>query len=222
VRDDFADTKKEATMAGTVIVAGGTCDLSKYGDILSGAYLIGADRGALYLADAGYHIDMAVGDFDSVDEAEMGRIFKSADEVKKLPAEKNETDLEHAINRALDLTSGAIYILGATGSRLDQTMSALYLLKRIHDKGREAFVCGENNRIRLIDGVAVIFKSEYRYVSLIPYGDVVTDVTLKGFKYNGERITLRKDESLGISNEIVEGVAKISCRGALYVIESND
>lgn len=209
-------------MTGTVIVAGGTCNLSEHKDILEGAYLIGADRGALYLADAGYHIDMAVGDFDSVDENEMGRIFKSADEVKKLPAEKDKTDLEYAVDRALELTNGPISILGATGTRLDQTMSALYLLKHVHDKGREAFVCDANNRVRLIDGVAVIFKSGYRYVSLIPYEDAVTDVTLKGFKYNGEHITLRKSESLGISNEIVEGVAKISCRGALYVIESND
>ena len=222
VRNRHADIRKEATMAGTVIVAGGTCDLSKYRDTLSGAYLIGADRGALYLADAGYGIDLATGDFDSVDESDMGRICMAAKSVDKLPVQKNETDLEHAINRALDMATGPIHIFGATGTRLDQTMSALYLLKRIHDKGRESFVYDANNRIRMIDGVAVIFKSEYRYVSLIPYDDVVTDVTLKGFKYNGEGITLRKDESLGISNEIEEGVAKISCRGALYVIESND
>lgn len=37
-------------MPNIAIVAGGNCDLSLYKDILRDAYLIGADRGALYLA----------------------------------------------------------------------------------------------------------------------------------------------------------------------------
>ena len=61
-------------MPNIAIVAGGSGDLSLYKDILSDAYLIGADRGALYLAEGGYQVDIAVGDFDSVSESEMERI----------------------------------------------------------------------------------------------------------------------------------------------------
>ena len=49
-------------MPDIAIVAGGNCDLSLYKDILRDAYLIGADRGALYLAENGYQVDIAVGD----------------------------------------------------------------------------------------------------------------------------------------------------------------
>ena len=206
----------------TVIVAGGTCDLSIHKDILGDAYLIGADRGALYLADNGYNIDIAVGDFDSVSEAELERIYKFAGEVEKLSEDKDETDLEHAIKRALRLTSGTIHILGATGTRLDQTLSAINLLKFLHDNGREAYIYDRNNRIRLIEGHVELKKSDYRYVSLIPYGDIMTNVSLKGFKYSGDRITLERRLSLGISNEIVEEVAEINCRGYLFVFESED
>ena len=206
----------------TVIVAGGTCDLSKHKDILRDAYLIGADRGALFLAEAGYNIDMAVGDFDSVSEAEMEKIYKASGEVEKLSADKDETDLEHAIKHAIRITAGMVHILGATGTRLDQTLSAINLLKLLHDNGRAAFIYDKNNRIRLIEGHAELSKSDYRYVSLIPYGDIMTNVSLKGFKYSGDHITLERKSSLGISNEIVEDMAEINCRGYLFLFESED
>ena len=206
----------------TVIVAGGSCDLSLHKDILRDAYLIGADRGALYLAEAGYSIDMAVGDFDSVSEAEMEKIYKASGEVEKLSAQKDETDLEHAIKRAIRITSGTVHILGATGTRLDQTLSAINLLKLLLDNGRAAFIYDKSNRIRLIEGHAQLSKSYYRYVSLIPYGDIMTNVSLKGFKYSGEHITLERKSSLGISNEIVEDTAEINCRGYLFLFESED
>ena len=203
------------------IVAGGSCDLSLYKDILADAFVIGADMGALYLAESGYKIDIAVGDFDSVSESEMEKICKSTGDLDRLVPEKDETDLEHALKRALRLT-GVIHIFGATGTRLDQTFSAINLLKLCHDNHREAYIYDRNNRIRLVEGHAVIRKGRYRYVSLIPYGDILVNVSLKGFKYSGEHITLERRSSLGISNEITGDEAEIECRGYLYVFESED
>ena len=209
-------------MPNTVIVAGGNCDLTLHREILNDAFLIGTDRGALYLADNGYNVDLAVGDFDSVSEAEMERIYRSAGEIERLNAEKDVTDLEYAIARAVKITAGTVHIFGATGTRLDQTMSAINLLKLLHDNGREAFIYDRNNRIRLAEGHASLKKSEYRYVSLIPYGDLLMNVSLKGFKYSGERLMLERRSSLGISNEITDDTAHVDCRGYFFVFESND
>ena len=206
----------------TVIVAGGTCDLTIHKELLKDAYLIGADRGALFLAEGGYNIDIAVGDFDSVTETELERIYKVSGEVEKLSPDKDETDLEHAIKRAIRITAGMVHILGATGTRIDQTLSAINLLKLLHDNGREAYIYDKNNRIRLIEGHVELKKSSYRYVSLIPYGDIMTNVSLRGFKYSGDRIMLERKSSLGISNEIVEDTAEINCRGYLFLFESED
>lgn len=208
-------------MPNIAIVAGGNCDLSLYKDILRDAYIIGADRGALYLAESGYQVDIAVGDFDSVSESEMEKIYKASGDIDRLPEDKDETDLEHALKRAL-LIPGTIHILGATGTRLDQTLSAINLLKLCYENNRDAYIYDKNNRIRLIEGHVVIKKDRYRYVSLIPYGDILVNVSLKGFKYSGEHITLERKTSLGISNEIVADEAEINCRGYLFVIESED
>ena len=101
-------------------------------------------------------------------------------------------------------------------------MSAINLLKLCHDAHREAYIYDKNNRIRLIEGQATIKKDKYRYVSLIPYGDIMVNVSLKGFKYSGDHITLERRSSLGISNEIVDDEATIECRGYLFVFESED
>ncbi len=50
----------------------------------------------------------------------------------------------------------------------------------------------------------------------------MTNVSLKGFKYSGEHITLERKSSLGISNEIVEDTAEINCIGYLFIFESED
>ncbi len=209
-------------MKDIVVVAGGDCDLSLFKDILDDAFLIGADRGALYLAENGYQVDIAVGDFDSVSESEMEIIIKNAGEIDRLNPEKDETDLEHAIKRALPM-AGTLNILGATGTRIDQTLSAINLLKLCYEHHKEAFIYDKNNRIRLIEGPSKIKKdSRYRYVSLIPWGDIMVNVSLKGFKYSGDHITLERKTSLGISNEIAFDMGEIDCRGYLFVIESKD
>ncbi len=208
-------------MPDIVIVAGGRCSLPEHEELMKGAFLIGADRGALYLAEEGYRADLAVGDFDSVMEDEMKTISGNSDEILRLPSEKDETDLEAALRRALSL-EGAIHILGATGTRLDQTFSALDLLKVCHDRCRVAFIYDSSNRIRLVKGHAVIRKSRYRYVSLIPYGDGTATVSLRGFKYSGEHISLGRGTSLGISNEIAGDAAEIETDTCLFVFESDD
>lgn len=206
----------------TVIVAGGNCNLKEYSDMLAEAFLIGADRGALMLVDAGYNVDLAVGDFDSVSQAELERIYKGCSEVDSLMSEKNDTDLEHAIKRAAKI-SRRLDILGATGTRADQTFAALNLLRKCYDLGLEAYIHDSNNRIRIIKDYVSLKRSEtaHKYVSLIPYGKTLI-VTLRGFKYSGDNIVLKRDETRGVSNEITDDVATISCHGFLYIFESDD
>ena len=82
-----------------------------------------------------------------------------------------------------------------------------------------------NNRIHLIDHPLVIRKdSQYgKYVSLIPYTEQVSGLTLQGFKYSLENAVLHGFCSLGVSNEIVDEEAAISfTQGILIVIESCD
>ena len=82
-----------------------------------------------------------------------------------------------------------------------------------------------HNRIRMINHSLKILKREQfgTYVSLIPYTQEVTGITLTGFRYLLTDDTLTLGISRGVSNEIVEEVAEITLQtGCLFVIESKD
>ena len=61
------------------------------------------------------------------------------------------------------------------------------------------------------------------FISLIPYTEKVTGITLTGFYYPLEDAELTLGISLGISNELVDEIGIIQIgRGNLLVIESRD
>lgn len=88
---------------------------------------IGVDFGTLMLVDHNIRPIAAFGDFDSIDAAQKLRI-ESVIDIDYLPAEKNETDLEVAIQYAKDLGYDKVFIHGATGGRLDHFLGNLQTL----------------------------------------------------------------------------------------------
>lgn len=62
-----------------------------------------------------------------------------------------------------------------------------------------------------------------KYVSLVPFTSQITGLTLRGFAYNVDNVTLTAGTSLGISNEIQAEEAVIDFQeGILLVMESRD
>ena len=78
--------------------------------------------------------------------------------------------------------------------------------------------------ITMIAGSATVDRIEgFDYVSLIPYGGPVADVTLKGFEYNVEDFTFDIGDSRGVSNTISADSARIEFEdGYMIVIYSRD
>ena len=83
----------------------------------------------------------------------------------------------------------------------------------------------ERNRIRMI-GTGITLEKEKqfgKFVSLIPYTNVVKGLTLTGFKYPLDHYDLKGFCSLGVSNEIIAERAEITFEeGILIVIEARD
>lgn len=89
---------------------------------------IGADRGALTLINSKVPIEYAIGDFDSINDEEKVRIQVNSANFEEYPSEKNETDLEIALLKALEFNPSAIYLFGVTGGRLDHELINIQLL----------------------------------------------------------------------------------------------
>ena len=110
--------------------------------------LIAVDGGLQHLTQHNLTPDLIIGDLDSADPSDVKRFRDQGVEVRQYPPEKDETDLELALDAAIELQPDCIWILGALGKRIDQTLANIFLLARGHYSG---------NDLRLIDGHQEIF-----------------------------------------------------------------
>lgn len=211
-----------------LIVCGGEID----GDfaerlIMSSGFevIIAADRGMDFLYEHKITPDIIVGDFDSVKNEALSYFKeKGMSDIHALNPEKDDTDSECALQIALDHGADHIIIIGATGTRIDHVLGNISLLGKAMSEGKIAELLDTHNRIRMIDNELEIEKNKQygKYVSIIPVCKN-NKITLEGFKYPLKDYTFEGFNTLGISNEIVDDIAKITVNEGQYiVIESKD
>lgn len=204
-----------------VIVAGGGVWENFLPLIKTGDIYIGADRGALWLLDHSITPGYAVGDFDSVSKGEYERIKESSPNVAQYENEKDETDLEIAMKLAVSLQPRQILIFGGTGSRFDQMLAGFYLLEKF--KSIDITFFDEHNEVSLIASKKIIEKNKrFLYCSFLSLASR-SIISLQGFKYPLSHNVLKRNQSLGVSNELVskKGIVTIH-RGSVLFIRSRD
>jgi thiamine pyrophosphokinase len=188
------------------------------------AVWLGVDRGSLQLAKRGIQPDYAFGDFDSLTAAEKSEIQPKHDWLS-YPAEKAKTDLEIAVDWALERHPERLRIFGATGGRLDHEWVNFTLLKKTLGTGTEASLIDCQNIVFLRNpGTYTVERFEYyRYLSFFPFGQSIKGLTLEGFKYPLHEADIEIDSTNTVSNELIEKNGTYSFNdGIVMVIRSRD
>lgn len=210
-----------------IIVTGGRVSQTTLQNILTmynDAFVIGVDHGLDAIDAFGIEPDLAIGDFDSADSLTKAK-YTSLNNTVVLNPMKDFTDTHVAVQYALEHGAKQIILIGATGTRLDHVQGNFALLKLCRMQGVDAVIYDENNKIQIINHSLILSKSKQygKYVSLIPFSDVVTGITLTGFVYNLQEATMIKEETIGISNEMREEECHITIKtGYLMVMETKD
>lgn len=188
--------------------------------------MIGVDRGLEFL----YHNQILptyiVGDFDSI-QPEIIEYYKNETDVpvREFNPVKDASDTEIAVRLAIALGVENIYLLGATGTRLDHVMANIQVLKIAHDAGVNAYILDEHNKISLIEKEKILTKEEQfgKYFSVFPLGGIVEDFSIEGAKYPLEHHALTPYDSLCVSNQILEEEVKITFpEGIVILMETRD
>ena len=191
------------------------------------AVFIGADRGALWLLEAGILPHEAIGDFDSLTLEEHNFMKKQIQKVTVLEMEKDETDTHIAILTALDYEPDQVIVTGVTGGRLDHYEAALHDICRLQlENPTISFTIQNNQNIIqfLTSGTNTInFDSHYKYVSFFSFGEHVENMTLQGFLYNVEDEYIQVGNAKFTSNELKAQTGTISfTAGICLMIRSSD
>jgi thiamine pyrophosphokinase len=178
-------------------------------------FIIAADGGTRHALALGLTPNIIVGDLDSLPSNFEPSTFKG--EIVLYPKDKNETDLELAIQHALTLNPEKIIILAALGGRLDQTLGNIALISdlqpstfdlRLDDGIEEVFFCREQKQINGASGDTV---------SLIPWQGEVTGIITTGLKWPLRNEMLYPHKTRGISNEMISGTATVQIKSGLLL-----
>jgi thiamine pyrophosphokinase len=173
-------------------------------------YVIAADEGAATALAFGYQPDVVIGDLDSLNAATREELERRGVAFETYPRDKDFTDGQLAVERALQIQPIAVWLLGFLGGpRLDQSVANVLLLARIE---AQVVVLDEMNECVLIRP-----PSEVRWrpapneiVSLIPLGGDVSHVITRGLRWPLTGDTLHLGDTRGLSNEPVSDEVSVS------------
>jgi len=179
--------------------------------------------------DGGYHnakklgerVDVLVGDLDSIQNVPRDEVK----DIRQVPAEKDVTDTQLALEIALEAGADEIIMVGGLGGRLDHTLANLGVLEDMFDRHIHGYAVDGQNRVHFIRSTStLIARSSYKYISLLPADQEIKGVTIEGGKYPLKNQRLKRNMAgFTVSNEITGNVVFISVKkGGVYIIESRD
>lgn len=188
--------------------------------------VVGVDKGADFLYRHQIIPHAIIGDFDSVDPSVVAFYREQPGVgIREFQPEKDESDTEIAVRMAIKHDLDRLWILGATGTRLDHVMGNLQMLKLALDAGVRAYIVDSHNKIYLAEKQVSIQKSAQfgKYFSLFAFGGDVEGLCIEGAKYPLQDYYLSSDSSRCVSNEVeAEEVVIRWESGTLLIMETRD
>lgn len=208
-------------MIRVAIVAGGVLDSLP----IEGEIYVGVDGGSVALLERGLPLNVAVGDFDSVDSKTFLQIQQAADWLVQAPAEKDDTDLELALKAVFArYPTAQVQIYGAFGGRLDHMMSNLFLASEpdLAAYMTQIVLLDQQNRVQFFPaGQQVISPVEgMTYVSFMPSDGSRLTIQQAKYPLDESNYFFKKCYS---SNEFIDREIRIHLdTGYVVVIHSKD
>lgn len=187
-----------------LILAGG--DLTPTPALLEAARLseliIAADSGLRHTRVLGVTPDVIVGDFDSVSERDLAS-YPSVPQVR-YPVDKDQLDLEIAIDYALERGAGQLYLAGVLGGRLDQLLAALLIAAGLRERGVAVSLHGSHQDVYLLseETITLVLAPMTLFSVLSLHAKAV--LTIKNARYPLKNATLQYGTGLGVSNRTTE------------------
>jgi len=182
------------------------------------ARVIAADGGLRNCRKLGLVPETIIGDLDSLDPAEVLKLERAGVQLLRRPRQKDETDLELALFRALELGIAQVVVLGALGGRLDMSLANLLMLA--HPRLTELEIrlwSGDQTAWLLRPPGGEVGGRPGDSLSLIPLGEEATGVVTEGLEYPVRGETLYLGVPRGVSNLLTASTAQVQLSTGLLL-----
>lgn len=179
-------------------------------------YLIAADGGYNHLREIGIVPDLLIGDMDSLEQ----ECTENGIQIKRLPVEKDDTDMLAAIKEGLASGCREFFIYGALGGeRMDHSLANIQCLLYLYNHGAKGILYGVHDRIELLCNDRISYPSSMKGIfSIFAFGGDAKGVTERGLKYSLEDATVKMEFPIGISNEFIGQESVIEVKDGMLLI----
>jgi thiamine pyrophosphokinase len=194
--------------------------------------IICADGGIQNATQLSLKADYLIGDFDSIDRELLKEAVKDSAKTESInkaitdnteiiyDPDQSKTDTRLAVELALKLAAEEIYIIAATGGRMDHCLSNILELKFINDKASVSLI-DEYSAIKYSDKSIELNGETDETLSIIPLSDI-KELSYHGLKYPLDKVNIPAGTSL-ICNKFSENQAKISFEsGEILIIRAHE
>jgi thiamine pyrophosphokinase len=185
-----------------------------------GRFVVALDGAAERVRREGWKPNLVAGDFDSVRPATL-RYFERRG-VALLPTpDQNFTDLEKALAWCALRDFESIWIAGALGGRLDHSFSALSLLRRYFEPGRELVLFHGRDRVRFLRDEKVRLSGRAgRRIAVLPFPRC--RARSRGLVYELTDTALDLGVRESVSNAARLATVALYVKGEALVVEEGD
>jgi thiamine pyrophosphokinase len=203
-----------------VVVSGGEAPVLDATVLVpQGAIVVAADRGLEHAQGLGLEVDVAVGDFDSASPEAVAAAARAGVRVERHPEAKDATDLELALDAALELGAARILVLAGRGGRLDHELSSLLLLASERYASVQVDARVGEAHVHVVRRDRELEGTPGELVTLLPAHGAAHGVRTEGLAYPLRGETLEAGSTRGVSNVFAESSARVALeRGVLLAI----
>jgi len=205
-----------------LVVTGGdnwTGPLPQFGSSIT--RVVAADSGVELALQLGLPVDVVIGDLDSASPEALREAQRLGATLEEHPADKDETDLELALDLVRADGARDVVVVGGAGGRLSHLIGIATLLAspKYTDIQISWLLPHAAAHIATPKRVVTVDGAVGDLLSLIPVGGAASGVTTTGLKWTLHQESLTTTATRGISNEMLADCAEISVvEGTLLVI----
>lgn len=180
--------------------------------------VVAADSGLDLGERIGLAVGLVVGDLDSVSVEALARARASGARVEQHPSDKDETDLELALDavwREVDSDDVVIAMLGGAGGRLDHLLANLAVLTSARHAAASVVGYLGTDRVDVIRSSRVLAGAPGLPMSILAWHGGALGVTTNGLRWPMHDAPLESGSALGTSNEFVGRQATVAVRSGV-------
>ncbi len=192
--------------------AGGSIEY--YKELIEGEDIYCGDGGANLVDRLGLQPKEIWGDMDSVSRETLDKFQGRGTLINKFSADKDFTDGELILEYVSSKDYDEINVIGGFGGRIDHSLTNTNLLFKYR---RVKFIT-EREEVFAIEESAELNYPSGTTISFVPFTDEVVGVTLIGFKFPLEDYTLKRGESICMSNVVLQRGRVVFKNGKLLCV----